>query len=150
MKGWVGNILRVDLSKSEITTEPTGSYVDQYIGGRGLGARLIYDSYIPGTDALDPANPLVLNTGPLTGTAMPGSGRVDVTALSPMSNLRAKSNFGAYWGPELKYAGFDHIVITGKSETPCHVWIKDGYVEIRNAEHIWGKDTFETQKAIQR
>jgi aldehyde:ferredoxin oxidoreductase len=67
-----------------------------------------------------------------------------------MSNLRAKSNFGACWGPELKYAGFDHIVITGKSETPCHVWIKDGYVEIRNAEHIWGKDTFETQKAIQR
>jgi aldehyde:ferredoxin oxidoreductase len=150
MNGWVGNILRVDLSKSEIATEPTGSYADQYIGGRGLGARLIYDSYIPGTDAFDPANPLILNTGPLTGTAIPGSGRVDVTALSPMSNLRAKSNFGAYWGPELKFAGFDHMVITGRSETPCYLWITNGNVEIRDAEHIWGKDTYETQKAIQR
>ncbi len=149
MYGWVGNILRVDLTKSKVSVEPTERYVDQYIGGRGLGARLIYDNYIQGTDAFDPANPLVLNTGPLTGTAMPGSGRVDVTALSPMSNLRAKSNFGAYWGPELKYAGFDHIIVLGRSETPCYLWIKDGQVEIRNAEHIWGKDTFETQKAIQ-
>ncbi len=80
---------------------------------------------------------------------MPGSGRVDVTALSPMSNLRAKSNFGGYWGPELKYAGYDHIVIQGKSEKPCYLWIKDGRVEIRDAEKLWGMDTFETQKAIQ-
>jgi aldehyde:ferredoxin oxidoreductase len=150
MNGWVGNILKIDLSERTTATEPTEAYVDEYIGGRGLGVRLIYDHYKPETDAFDPANPLIFNTGPLTGTAVPGSGRVDVTALSPMSNLRAKSNFGAYWGPELKYAGYDHIVITGKSEKPCYIWIKEGTVEIRDADHLWGKDTFETQRLIQK
>ncbi len=149
MYGWIGNILRVDLSEGKITTEPIEPYVDDYVGGRGLGVRLIYDSYKPGTDAFDPGNPLLFNTGPLTGTAMPGSGRVDVTALSPMSKLRAKSNFGAYWGPELKYAGFDHLLIQGKAEKPCYLWIHNGQVEIRSAEHLWGQDTFETQKMIQ-
>jgi aldehyde:ferredoxin oxidoreductase len=149
MNGWVGNILKIDLSTGRIKTEPTESYVDDYLGGRGLGVRLIYDHYTPGTDAFDPKNPLIFNTGPLTGTALPGSGRVDVTALSPMSNLRAKSNFGAYWGPELKFAGYDNIVIQGKSENPSYIWINEGRVEIRDAGHIWGKDTFKTQKLIQ-
>lgn len=150
MYGWVGKILRIDLSDRKITTEPTEPYIDSYIGGRGLGVRLIYDSYKPGTDPFDPGNPLIFNVGPLTGSAMPGSGRVDVTAVSPMSKLRAKSNFGAYWGPELKYAGYDHVVIQGKSDRPCYIWIKDGVVEIRDAEHLWGMDTVETQKAIQQ
>jgi aldehyde:ferredoxin oxidoreductase len=150
MYGWVGKILKIDLTDGKITTEPTEAYVDDYIGGRGLGVKLIYDNYKPGTGALDPGNPLLLNTGPLTGTAMPGSGRVDVTALSPMSNLRAKSNFGAYWGPELKFNGFDHLLITGKAEKPCYLWIHDGVAEIRAASHLWGQDTFETQKLIQQ
>ena len=105
MYGWVGKILKVDLSSGAITTEPTEPYIDDYLGGRGLGVRLIYDNYQPGTDAFDPSNPLIFSMGPLTGTALSGSGRVDVTALSPMSQLRAKSNFGAYWGPEVKFAG---------------------------------------------
>jgi len=150
MYGWVGKILKIDLSDGTISTAPTESYLDDYIGGRGLGVRLIYDHYVPGTDPFDPGNPLIFNTGPLTGTAMPGSGRVDVTAVSPMSKLRAKSNFGAYWGPELKYAGYDHIVIQGKAEKPSYLWVKDGRVEIRDAGHLWGKDTVETQKAIQQ
>ena len=149
MNGWVGNILKIDLSTGHIKTEPTESYVDDYLGGRGLGVRLIYNHYTPGTGALDPQNPLIFNTGPLTGTALPGSGRVDVTALSPMSNLRAKSNFGAYWGPELKFAGYDHIVVQGKAENPSYIWINEGQVEIRDAAHLWGKDTFLTQKLIQ-
>jgi aldehyde:ferredoxin oxidoreductase len=149
MYGWVGNILIIDLTSGDVTTESTESYVENYLGGRGLGVRLIYDHYKPGTDAFDPSNPLIFNTGPLSGTALSGSGRVDVTALSPMSQLRAKSNFGAYWGPELKFAGYDHVMIRGKAAKPCYIWIKDDKVEIRDAEHIWGKDTFETQKAIQ-
>ncbi len=149
MYGWTGNILDIDLTDRRIEIEPTERYIDSYLGGRGIGVRLIYEKYIPGTDAFDPGNPLIFSMGPLTGTAMPSSGRTDVTALSPMSNLRAKSNFGGYWGPEAKYAGFDHIVVRGKSETPCYVWIRDGEVEIRDARHVWGKDTFETQKAIQ-
>jgi len=149
MYGWIGNILEVDLSDGRISVEQTEKYVDDYLGGRGIGVRLVYDKYVPGTDALDPGNPLLFNTGPLTGTAMPSSGRTDVTALSPMSNLRGKSNFGGFWGPELKYAGFDHLVITGKADKPSYLWIKNGKVEIRSAEHLWGLDTFETQKAIQ-
>jgi aldehyde:ferredoxin oxidoreductase len=150
MYGWVGNILKVDLTAGDITTEPTEPYVDQFLGGRGLGVRLIYDNYKAGTDAFDPSNPLIFNTGPLSGTALPGTGRVDVTALSPMSQLRAKSNFGAYWGPELKFCGFDHLMVTGKAEKPCYLWINDGRVEIRDAAHLWGRDTFETQKLIQQ
>ncbi len=148
--GWVGKILKVDLTDSKVTTEPTEAYADDYVGGRGLGVKLIYDNYKPGTDALAPGNPLLFNTGPLSGTAMAGSGRVDVTALSPQSNLRAKSNFGAYWGPELKFNGFDHLVITGKAEKPCYLWIHDGRVDVRPAEHLWGKDTHQTQKLIQQ
>ena len=150
MYGWVGKILKVDLSSGAITTEPTEPYIDDYLGGRGLGVRLIYDNYRPGTDAFDPSNPLIFSMGPLTGTALSGSGRVDVTALSPMSQLRAKSNFGAYWGPEVKFAGYDHIVIQGRAEMPCYLWINDGRVEIRDAAHLWGQDTFETQKLIQQ
>jgi len=149
MYGWVGKILRLDLSEGRSHTEPIELYNDLYVGGRGLGVKLIYDSFTPGTDALAPGNPLIFNTGPLTGTAMPGSSRVDVTALSPMSRLRAKSNFGAYWGAELKFAGFDHLVITGQAEKPCYLWIHDGQVEIRPAEHLWGQDTFQTQRLIQ-
>ncbi|MGO8820110.1 MAG: aldehyde ferredoxin oxidoreductase family protein [Desulfomonilaceae bacterium] len=148
MFGWVGKILKVDLTDGKISIESTEPYIEDYLGGRGIGVRLVYDNYVPGTDAFDPGNPLIFNMGPLTGTAMPSSGRTDVTALSPMSNLRAKSNFGGYWGPEAKFAGFDHIVITGKSDKPCYLWIKDGRVEIRDATHIWGQDTFETQKTI--
>ena len=148
--GWVGKILKVDLTDGKVTTEPTEAYADDFVGGRGLGVKLIYDAYKPGTGALEPGNPLLFNTGPLSGTSMPGSGRVDVTALSPQSNLRAKSNFGAYWGPELKYNGFDHLVITGKAAKPSYLWIHDGRVDIRSAENIWGKDTFETQKLIQQ
>ncbi len=150
MNGWVGKILKIDLTDGAITTEPTADYATDYIGGRGLGVRLIYDHYQPGVGALDPGNPLLFNTGPLTGTALPGSGRVDVTALSPMSNLRAKSNFGAYWGPELKFAGYDHLLITGRAEKPCYIRIDEGQVEIRDAGHLWGKDTFDTQKRIQQ
>ena len=87
MYGWKGKILRIDLSNRTSTTEPTEPYIDKYLGGRGLGVRLIYENYKPGTDAFDPANPLIFSMGPLTGTSMPGSGRVDVTALSPMSKL---------------------------------------------------------------
>jgi aldehyde:ferredoxin oxidoreductase len=148
--GWKGKILRIDLDSGKITTEPIEPYIEKYIGGRGLGVRLIYDNYKPGTDPLAPENPLIFSMGPLTGTSMPGSGRVDVTALSPMSKLRAKSNFGAYWGPEVKFAGYDHIIIQGKADKPSYIWINDDKVEIRDASHLWGKDTHETQIAIQQ
>jgi aldehyde:ferredoxin oxidoreductase len=150
MNGWMGKILKIDLSTGQVETEPTEAYVDDFLGGRGIGLRLIYELLKPGTDALAPENPLIFSMGPLTGTAMPSSGRTDVTALSPLSNLRATSNFGGYWGPEAKYTGYDHIVIMGKAEKPSYIWITEGGVEIRDASHLWGRDTFETQKLIQQ
>jgi aldehyde:ferredoxin oxidoreductase len=150
MYGWMGQILKINVSDGRVETEPTEAYVDDYLGGRGIGVRLVYDLLKPGTDALSPDNPLIFSMGPLSGTAMPSSGRTDVTALSPLSNLRAKSNFGGYWGPEAKYAGYDHIVIQGKAEKPSYIWINEDKVEIRDASHLWGKDTFETQKMIQQ
>jgi aldehyde:ferredoxin oxidoreductase len=149
MYGWTGKILKVDLTSGKFETVPTEPYVDKYLGGRGIGVRLVYENYKPGTDALDPGNPLIFSMGPLSGTAVPSSGRTDITCLSPLTGLRAKSNFGGYWGPEVKYAGYDHIVITGKAEKPSYLWIQDDHVEIRSAEHLWGKDTFETQTMIQ-
>jgi aldehyde:ferredoxin oxidoreductase len=150
MYGWMGQILKINVSDGRVETEPTENYIDDYLGGRGIGLRLVYDLLKPGTDALSPDNPLIFSMGPLSGTAMPSSGRTDVTALSPLSNLRAKSNFGGYWGPEAKYAGYDHIVIQGKAEKPSYIWITEDKVEIRDASHLWGKDTFETQKMIQQ
>ena len=92
MNGWIGNILTIDLSSGKVETEPTEDYVDQYLGGRGIGVRLVYDLLKPGTDALAPGNPLIFSMGPLNGTAMPSSGRTDVTALSPLTHLRALSS----------------------------------------------------------
>lgn len=149
MNGWMGNILKIDVGSGQVEVSPTSTYIDEYLGGRGIGVRLVYDMVQPGIDAFAPENPLIFSMGPLSGTAMPSSGRTDVTALSPQSSFRAKSNFGGYWGPEAKYAGYDHIILMGKAEKPSYIWINDGAVEIRDASHLWGKDTFETQKMIQ-
>jgi aldehyde:ferredoxin oxidoreductase len=150
MNGWMGKILKIDVGTGKVETSPTDAYVDDYLGGRGIGLRLVYDLLKPGTKALDPENPLIFSMGPLSGTAMPSAGRTDVTALSPQNNLRGRSNFGGYFGPEAKYAGYDHIVLTGRSEKPVYVLIHDDRVELRDASHLWGKDTYETQKLIQR
>jgi aldehyde:ferredoxin oxidoreductase len=133
MNGWMGKILKIDVGSGKVTTEPTEPYVDDYLGGRGIGLRLVYDLFKPGMKPLDPENPLIFSMGPLVGTAMPSSGRTDVTALSPQNNLRARSNFGGYWGPEAKYAGYDHIILVGKAEKPVYVSINDDQVEIRDA-----------------
>ncbi len=148
MYGWAGNILRINLTERKVEREPTAHYAEQFIGGRGVGAKLLYDALEPGVDPFDPRNPLLLNVGPLTGTTLAGSGRVDVTARSPLTRLRAKSNFGAYWGPELKYAGYDHLFIRGKADRPVYLWIENDRVEFRDAGHLWGKDTYETQRLI--
>ena len=87
MYGWTGKILKVDLRNGETSVKSTEPYIEDYLGGRGIGVRLLYDSYVPGIEALDPRNPLIFSMGPLTGTAIPCSGRTDVTALSPMNNL---------------------------------------------------------------
>ncbi len=150
MNGWTGKILKIDVGTGKTEIASSEPYIDDFLGGRGIGLRLIYDMLPQGTKPLDPANPLIFSMGPLAGTAMPSSGRTDVTALSPQSGLRGRSNFGGYFGPEAKYAGYDHIILTGKSEKPVYVWIEDDRVELRDAKHLWGKDTYDTQRLIQK
>ena len=142
-----GTILRVDLSEGKISREPTAPYAADFLGGRGINIKLLYDETPAGTDPLDPASLLAFGAGPLCGTQVPG-GRVEVTAKSPETGLLGTSNFGGSFGPELKYAGYDNIVITGKADKPVYLWIYNDEVEIRDASHLWGKDTYQTQDII--
>ena len=142
-----GTILRVDLSSGKIRKEPTENYATNFLGGRGINIRILYNETTPCQNPLDPASPLIFGIGPMSGTPVP-SGRTEVTARSPETGLFGSSNFGGFFGPELKFAGYDHIVITGKAEKPAFLFIYNDKVEIRDASRVWGKDTFESQDII--
>jgi len=140
MAGYCGKILRVNLSTSEVNVEKLDmALAKKFIGGRGLATYLLSGEIDPGIDPLDSANRIIFATGPLTGSRAPASGRYMVVTKSPLSGTIASSNSGGFWGPELKRAGYDLIIVEGKSERPCYIYIKDGIVEIRNAEKYWGK-----------
>ena len=146
MYGWTGKILRVDLSSGKISTIDTNQYVPQFIGGLGVAAKLAWDELKPGTGPFDPDNMLMVMVGPLTGTLASGAGRVEVMGIAPQQHpsIFSRSGMGGHWGPELKYAGFDGIVVQGKAAKPVYIWINDGEVEIRDASSIWGIGTYAT------
>jgi len=146
---YAGTILRVDLGDGNISKEPTSTYSGDLLGGRGINARILYDGVPPETGPLDSASLLILGVGPLCGTPVP-AGRTEITFKSPETGFLGSSNFGGYFGPELKFAGYDHIVISGKASKPVYLWIYNDQVEIRGASHLWGKDTYETQDIIRR
>jgi len=148
MYGWMGIILRVDLTSGKIEKEPLSEYLGvNYVGGRGINTRILYDMIKPGIDPLGPENVLIFGTGPLTGTAI-ASGRFNVSAKSPLTNILADSNAGGHFSPELKYAGYDHIVFTGKADKPVYLWIDNDDVELRDARHLWGKTIDETDRML--
>lgn len=144
-----GNILLVDLDSKKITKEPTGKYTDAFLGGRGINIKLFVDRVEKGIDPLGPENVIVFGVGPLGGTTL-SSGRTEVTAKSPETNFLGQSNFGGFWGGELKYAGYDHVVIKGKADTPVYLWIHNDRIEIKDAGAYWGHDAYETQDMIRR
>jgi len=144
---YAGTILRIDLSEGKISKEPTSAYSGDYLGGRGINIRLLYDMVPPEVDPLDPENALIFGVGPLSGTLIPAS-RTEITFKSPETGFLGSTNFGGSFGPELKFAGYDHIVLTGKADHPVYLWISNDQVEIRDASHLWGKDTHETQDII--
>lgn len=144
-KGYIVKILDVDLSTKlikEVVVEP--EVVRQYLGGVGLGVKIIYDQVGPEVDAFSPDNLVVVAPGPLNGTSAPTNGRTHVVTKSPLTGILGMGNFGGFWGPRLKKAGFDGVVIRGKSDVPVSLWIDDGNVKLISAAHIWGKDTHET------
>lgn len=147
--GWTGKRLRVDLSQGTATVEETDeSYRRKWLGGRGFNSELLYREVGPEVDPLSPDNRLIFGVGPLTGTFAPSSGRTTVTAKSPLGGGFGDSNMGGHWGPELKFAGYDQLVIQGKSEKSVYLWIDDDRVEIRDAAHLWGRTVPEADAMI--
>jgi aldehyde:ferredoxin oxidoreductase len=149
MYGWIGQTLRIDLKSGKIKKNTLNPELARdFIGGRGLASKLLYDEIDPTIDPLSPKNKLIFVTGPLTGTYAPSSGRYMVVTKAPLTGTIGSSNSGGYFGPELKYAGYDLIIFEGKSKKPVYLWIDDAEVELRSAEHLWGKNTYETEDLI--
>ncbi|NJE13168.1 aldehyde ferredoxin oxidoreductase family protein [Thermococcus sp. LS2] len=143
--GYTGRVLRVDLTKKEVKVEELRKdWARLYIGGAGIGARILWEELAPKTDPLSPKNILVVATGPFAGTPIPGSGNIFYTFKSPQTGAWAETRSGGSFGPKLKFAGFDFIIIKGKADKPVYLWVHDGTAEIKNAEHIWGKTVHET------
>ena len=145
-----GRLLSVDLSRGATTERQIDpNLTREYVGGSGLAARLLLDRLAPDLDPLGPDNPLLFITGPLTGTAGPTNGRFSVCARSPATGLWGEANCGGFWGPELRFAGFDAVLIAGRAASPVYLWIRDGKAELRDASHLWGRaDTYQTQERI--
>jgi len=145
MYGWRGTILRVDLTREKVTKQPLDeSVVRDFIGGRGLNSKTLFDEVKPGIDPLDPENVLCLAPGPLSGTPLGLTSRLEVSTLSPYSGILGDGNVGGSFATFLKRAGYDQIVITGRASSPKYLWINDESVELRDASDLWGKTTWET------
>lgn len=142
-------VLRVDLNNWKYEKEMLPeSFARSLIGGRGVNSRLLYDLVDQTVKPFSPANPLIVGTGPVTGTNVPTSARFTITAKSPLTGILGDSNCGGHWAPFLRRAGFDFIIVEGESEKPCYLLLSDGKVEIRDASHLWGRHTEETQRLI--
>jgi len=149
--GWAGNILEIDLSQGKIERRQSDSKLNEtYLGGEGVNAKILWDRVPPEVDPFSPDNLLIFGTGVLTGTPAPAANHGAVSFKSPLTNLFTYSNVGGFWPAELKHAGYDTLVISGKSPTPIYLWINNDNVEIRDASHLWGKDTVETPVIIQK
>jgi aldehyde:ferredoxin oxidoreductase len=150
MHAYMGKILRVDLSTEDVSEELLEEgYARAYVGGSGLAARYIYDLVDRETDPLGPENPLIFMTGPLVGTAMPSAGRHSVCAISPLTGIWGEANSGGFFGNELRRAGYDGIIFTGRSEGPVWLSIIDGEAKLHPAADLWGCDSYRTQELVQ-
>jgi aldehyde:ferredoxin oxidoreductase len=147
--GYNGKVLRVNLSNKRISVEKlSGEFCRKYLGGAGFIAYYLWKELKSGTDALSPGNKLIFALGPVSGLLLPGAARNCIGAKSPLTGGIAKAEVGGYWMAELKRAGFDVIIVEGKAAKPSYIWVHDGEAEIKDAGHLWGKETLETEAAI--
>jgi aldehyde:ferredoxin oxidoreductase len=148
--GYMGKVLHVDLSNGKIKVEEPDEnlYID-YIGGHGLGARYLYDNQKGNIDPLGPDNHIGIITGPLTGTPAPMGARFMAVGKSPLTGSWGDANSGGFFGPELKFAGYDAVFVKGISEKPVFLYINNGKAELKDASHLWGKNTYDTEDIIQ-
>lgn len=142
-------VLAVDLGSGRIEFEHVvAEEARQFVGGRGIAAKLLYERVTPRTAPLGPSNLLIFSPGVLTGTMAPAAARTTITSKSPATDRYLKCNAGGHWGAELRYAGYDHVLITGASDHPVYLWIDGDLVEIQDARSLWGKGTVETEDAL--
>lgn len=147
--GYTGKILRIDLTKGVFkVTELERALARGFLGGRGFNVKRMYDEIPPGTDPLGPENKLYFATGPLVGTSFPTASRFNVSAKSPQTGILGDTNAGGHFASEMKYAGYDQIVLEGRSSKPVYVHVSDGDVELRDASHLKGRGVYETDEII--
>ncbi len=150
MYGYAGKILLVDLTSENIETIPIEEELARkYLGGVGLNTKLLFKHMRKGIDPLGPDNVLLFGTGPLVGTFMPTASKTDVSAKSPITGLFGAASSGYQFGSEMKYAGYDHILIKGTSKHPVYLAIQNDSVELRDAAHLWGKDVWDAIDALE-
>jgi len=144
-------LLRVDLSSGSMRDEIVGDDdVELFLGGRGLGVKILMDELKPGVDPLSPENRLLFLIGPATGTAFPASGRFHVVTKSPQTGGIGDTNCGGDFGSELRFAGYEGIIFEGNAERPVYLWLHNGGAELRSAERYWGKGTWDTEDCIRK
>lgn len=149
MDGYLGTILRVDLTAGTVWDEPlNAAYARDFVGGSGLAARYAYDMVTAETDPLGPDNPLIVMTGPMVGTAMPSAGRHSVCALSPATGLWGEANAGGFFGAELRFAGYDGLIVTGAADHPVWLSVVNGEAVLHDAADLWGLDSYATQTQV--
>ncbi len=151
MPVYAGKYLRIDLTKGTWHDEPiTEEQVQKWLLGSGFAAKLFYDEMDPSLDALDPASPLLVFNGVLAGTFAPTGCRSSWCGRSPLTGIWNEANLGNFWGAELRFAGYDGLVITGKAKKPVYLWINglENSIELRDASHVWGKNYFEAADAL--
>jgi aldehyde:ferredoxin oxidoreductase len=148
--GYAGEILMIDLSRGNISRLPTANYAERFLGGRGIAAKIYWDMVSPDTGAFDAENCIIIITGPLAGFTRFSGCRWQIYSKSPDTGRDSFSyaNLGGSWGAWLKYAGYDGIAITGRAAKPAYIYLDNGKVEIRDAAHLWGKTTLETEEAL--
>lgn len=147
--GYAGKILRINLTRKEVKTQPTEKdLMLNFLGGRGFNAKRLYDEVGRHVQSLSPENKLMFATGPLVGTAFPLGARFNVSAKSPLTGIFGDSNVGGHFSAEMKFAGYDQIVIEGKSPKPVYIYVKDQEVQLIDAQHLIGKDVYETTEVI--
>lgn len=141
--------MRIDLDHEKIVKQllPKDLAID-FLGGSGINAKILYDEVGPEVDPLNPRNRLIFGMGPLVGTLAPSSCRYTITAKGPFTFAFSDSNSGGHFAPEVKFAGYDHIIFQGRAKRPLYLWIDDSTVELRDASSLWGKDVFETDEMI--
>lgn len=150
MYGWMGKILRVNLSNSEITEFPTGPYAERFLGGRGIASRIYLETVDPKVRPFDPGNRLIFMTGPLVATGAQGASRLSVAGKSPMTFPEGYcyGNIGGFVGAELKKAGFDGVVVEGSASKPVYLWISDQKAELRDAASLWGQGVYRVRDLL--